>query len=88
MDNTKLATTENGEKKKKDRGFILDIIVALVAVVALIICQRYWGCDYDLPATILAIVVVLAGSGLLYMQHRKNNKAIEEANKEMTNNRQ
>lgn len=62
----------------KNRGMLLDIIVALVAIIALIVCYFFWGCRYDLPATILAIVVILAGSGLLYMQHRKKDKQDEE----------
>lgn len=70
---------ENNENNStKNRGMLMDIIVALIAVIALIVCYFFWGCRYDLPATILAIVVILAGSGLLYMQHRKQDKENKE----------
>lgn len=77
MEEKDLELNENTEEKKenkKSKGILMDIIVALIGVVVLIVCYFFWGCKYDLPATILAIVVILAGSGLLYMQHKRNNK--------------
>jgi len=62
------------KQNKKNKGLIVDLIVALLGVAVLVVCYFFWGCSYDLPATILAIVVILAGSGLLYMQQKKNNK--------------
>ena len=63
---------ETNEKKKMSRGMILDIIVALLAVISLGACCFFWKCKYDLPATILAFAIVLAGSGFLFLRHRKN----------------
>ena len=57
---------------KASRGMILDIIVSILAVLALFGCCFFWNCKYDLPATILAFAIVLGGSGFLLLQHRKN----------------
>ena len=57
---------------KNSRGMVLDIIVSVLAVLALCGCCFFWNCKYDLPATILSFAIVLAGSGFLLLQHRKN----------------
>ncbi|MCQ2520376.1 MAG: hypothetical protein MJ107_07590 [Lachnospiraceae bacterium] len=77
-----MAESKNLETQdnKKNRSMILDICVALVAVAVLVVCYFFWGCSYDLPATILAIVVILAGSGILFVQHRRNNAVSSEEN--------
>ena len=64
--------SENNGKKKMSRGLILDIIVALLAVIVLGACCFFWGCKYDMPVTILAFALVLAGSGFLFLQHKRN----------------
>ena len=65
------------DKKKKTKGSVLDVIVTVVALISLIVCYFLWGCKYDLPATILAIAIVLCGSGVLYLQHKKSRKMDE-----------
>lgn len=50
---------------------ILDLIVAVVAIIGLVICAFFWGCKLDLPVTILAIVVIAAGTVLLTLQNKK-----------------
>lgn len=78
MENTNINETEKKDKKKK--GILMDVIVSFAALAVLVVCYFFWGCKYDLPATILAVVVVLAGAGLITMQHRKNAKDEESEN--------
>ena len=69
---------EEKKDEKKSKGRLADVLMTLLAIAVLVVCYFFWGCKYDLPATILAIVVILAGSALIYMQHKRANKDEEK----------
>ncbi len=50
---------------------ILNWTVAALLLIALIVCYFFWGCSLDFIVTIIALVVVVAGSTLLSMQNKK-----------------
>ena len=70
--------TEEKKDEKKSKGRLADVLMTLLAIAVLVVCYFFWGCKYDLPATILAIVVILAGSTLIYLQHKRANKDEEK----------
>jgi len=79
MENNNIQMNENTElnkpeEKKKTKGRLADVLAALIAIVVLVVCYFFWGCKYDLPATILGIVVIAAGSAVVYLQHRRASK--------------
>ena len=64
--------------KKKNKKPILDLTVTAVVIIALVICYFFWGCTKDPLVTILAGVVLVAGTVLIQSQNRKIKKAYEE----------
>lgn len=70
--NEEIMTSE--DNNTTSRGKFLDIIVALMGIIGLIVCYFFWGCRYDLPATILAVAVILAGTCLIFVQHNRTEK--------------
>lgn len=69
MENTNII-----QNKKKSKGFVVDIIAALLATIIFVVCLFLGECKFELPATILALVVILAGSGLMFVNHKRNIK--------------
>ena len=68
---TKEETIVEENRKATDKKHILDWVVSGIALVAMIVLYFFWGCPIDLWATLLCLVVVVAGSILLHMQHKK-----------------
>jgi fatty acid desaturase len=64
--------------KKTNKKTILDWVVAAVVIIALVICYFFWGCTKDLAVTILAGVLLVAGTVLIQVQNHKIKKACEE----------
>ena len=58
-------------RKATDKKYILDLAVSGIVLVALIVTYFFWGCPIDLWATLLCVVLVLAGTILLHMQHKR-----------------
>lgn len=63
-------------KKNNKTKTILDWVVTGLMLIALVVIYFFWGCKMDLWVTILAAVIVIAGTVLLQMQ----NKKIKEMN--------
>lgn len=63
-------------KKTNNKKNILDWVVAGVMIVALIVCYFFWGCSMDLWVSLLSLVLVVAGTVLLQMQHKKIDKSL------------
>lgn len=59
------------EVKNINRKAVLDWVIAALALVVLVVCFFFWGCKYDMYVTILAAVVLVAGSTLLAVQTKK-----------------
>ncbi len=57
------------EKTKKQN--LINGIVTLVFFIALAVCYFFWKCHLDLPVTIVAVAVGIAGLVLLFMQNKK-----------------
>lgn len=66
---------EENRKNNKTKT-ILDWVVTGLMLIALVVIYFFWGCKMDLWVTILAAVIVIAGTVLLQMQ----NKKIKEMN--------
>ena len=49
---------------------LVNCLVTIVFFAALVVCYFFWGCKYDLPVTIVAVAVGLAGLILLTVQNR------------------
>lgn len=50
---------------------ILDWAVCGVAVAVLVACGFFWGCSIDLWVTVLAGVIIVAGTVLVQLQNKK-----------------
>ena len=57
------------EKTKKQN--LINCIVTLVFFIALAVCYFFWKCKLDLPVTIVAVAIGIAGLVLLFMQNKK-----------------
>lgn len=66
-------------KKTNNKKNILDWIVAAILLIALVVCYFFWGCSMDLPVSLLAVVILIAGVVLLQMQHKKLNDANKDS---------
>lgn len=64
-------------KKNNKTKTILDWVVTGLMLIALVVIYFFWGCKMDLWVTILAAVIVIAGTVLLQMQNRKIKKMNE-----------
>ncbi len=64
--------------KKTNKKPILDWAVTAVMIIALVICYFFWGCTKDMLVTILAGVLLVAGTVLIQVQNHKIKKAYEE----------
>lgn len=64
-------------KKNNKTKTILDWVVTGLMLIALVVIYFFWGCKMDLWVTILAAVIVIAGTVLLQMQNRKIRKMNE-----------
>lgn len=64
-------------QKSSKKKVIVDWLAAAIVLIGLVVCYFFWGCSYDLPVTILAAIIVVAGTTLVQIQ----NKKINEANK-------
>jgi len=58
-------------RKATDKKHILDWVVSGIVLVAMVVIYFFWGCPIDLWATLLCVIVVVAGSILLHLQHKK-----------------
>ena len=45
-------------------------LITIVFFAALVVCYFFWGCKYDLPVTIVAVAVGIAGLALLTVQNK------------------
>lgn len=61
---------------------IVNALVTLLLVIGLIVCFFFWKCTIDLVITILAVIVIVAGLTLLFMQNKKLKELAEADNKE------
>lgn len=50
---------------------LANCLVTIVFFIALVVCYFFWGCKYDLPVTIVAVAIGLAGLCLLTVQNKK-----------------
>ncbi len=50
---------------------LVNCLVTIVFFIALVVCYFFWGCKYDLPVTIVAVAIGLAGLCLLTVQNKK-----------------
>lgn len=50
---------------------ILDWVVCAVAVAVLVACAFFWNCGIDIWVTVLAAVIIAAGTVLVQMQNKK-----------------
>ena len=50
---------------------LINWIVTIVFLLALAIIQGFWGCKWDLIATIVAVLVAAAGTLVLAYQNKK-----------------
>ncbi len=64
-------------KKTTNKKSILDWVVSGLMVIALVVCYFFWGCDMDLWVSLLAIVLVVAGTALLQMQNKKIKESVQ-----------
>lgn len=64
---------QNNAQKNQKTKTVIDWVISGLAVAVLVVCYFFWKCKLDLPVTILAAVVLIAGSALL----AKQNKAIK-----------
>ena len=64
-------------KKNNKTKTILDWVVTGLMLIALVVIYFFWGCKMDLWVTILAAVIVIAGTVLLQMKNRKIRKMNE-----------
>ena len=58
----------------------VDIAVMVIFILTLVVIYFFWGCTWDLYATILAGLVVIV-SVLIGYQQNKKLKELEELNK-------
>ncbi len=72
MENQK---TVNKDNKKKNN--LWDYLVACLVVLSMLVLYFFWGCKWDLPATILCVVVVLVSTLCLRHQVKKLNEEDE-----------
>ena len=49
---------------------LVNCLVTIVFFAALVVCYFFWGCKYDLPVTIVAVAVGIAGLSLLTVQNK------------------
>lgn len=73
MENQKTVDKEN---KKKNN--LWDYLVACLVALTMLVLYFFWGCKWDLPATILCLVVVIVGTLILRRQVKKLNEEDEE----------
>ena len=57
--------------EKAKRQNLINCIVTLVFFIALAVCYFFWKCKLDLPVTILAVAIGIAGLVLLFVQNKK-----------------
>lgn len=66
----KMQNEENDKLKSIKKKFTMDLVVAAIATIGLVVCAFFWKCKFDLPATILCGVVIVAGVALLMRQNK------------------
>lgn len=59
---------------------LVNCLVTIVFFIALVVCYFFWGCKYDLPVTIVAVAIGLAGLVLLTVQNKKLKDLNSEKN--------
>ncbi|MBR5994182.1 MAG: hypothetical protein IK018_10285 [Lachnospiraceae bacterium] len=57
--------------EKAKRQNLINCIVTLVFFIALAVCYFFWKCKLDLPVTIVAVAIGIAGLVLLFVQNKK-----------------
>ncbi|SCX18043.1 hypothetical protein SAMN02910339_02514 [Lachnospiraceae bacterium YSD2013] len=57
--------------EKAKRQNLINCIVTLVFFIALAVCYFFWKCKLDLPITIVAVAIGIAGLVLLFVQNKK-----------------
>ena len=57
------------ERAKKQN--ILNCIITAVFFIALAVCYFFWKCKFDLPVTIIAVVIGAVGLALLFVQNKR-----------------
>ena len=58
-------------EEKNSKKNVIDWAVAGAALLGLVICFFFWGCSIDLWVTVVALILIAAGTVLLATQHRK-----------------
>jgi len=59
------------DNKKTNKKAILDWIVSGIVIVALVVTYFFWGCGMDMWVSLLAVLLVVAGTVLLQIQNKK-----------------
>ncbi len=52
----------------------IDIAVSVIFILALIVIYFFWGCKWDIYATILALIILLVTSIITYKQYKEIKK--------------
>ena len=65
---------ENENKKSKA---VLDVVITLLVVIALIVLYFFCGCGLDQIFTIVAAILIVAGSIVIFRQNKKIKEAYE-----------
>ncbi len=52
----------------------VDIAVSVIFILALIVIYFFWGCKWDIYATILALIILLVTSIITYKQYKEIKK--------------
>lgn len=56
----------------------IDIAVSVVFVLAIIVIYFFWGCKWDIYATILAIIIFVVTGVVKYKQYKEIKELMEE----------
>ena len=57
--------------EKTTKQNLINCIITLVFFIALAVCYFFWKCKLDLPVTIVAVAIGIAGLVLLFVQNKR-----------------
>lgn len=69
------------DDEKRMKGKAADIIVTLVFAIALVVIYFFWKCKWDLPVTIIGLVIAAIMSFIAYRQFKKYADTINPGDK-------
>ena len=68
------------DDEKRMKGKMADVIVTLIFIIALVVIYFFWKCKWDLPVTILALVIAAVMSFIAYRQFKQFEKYADTIN--------